>query len=378
MYRNYMKKNSILNSSVMESGDHLKNGASLKSLMSRGNLIVSVVIILCIIGIVEPANAQEYLPVPYTGNSKNLIPIQKKDKSYAAIIKTPLSMKEIVDETTQFLAGYGLVDLKDVKLDEISDAQSEYTIPAVIQNSFAGIPAMMGARVMYPPVVLLGDLRFEFHENAVMIVFSNFTEMGFYLISDDKMSLSSRDKEKSSDLEEFRGHSAAALMEGTFVLKLLVLMNKGVEGYRDLRSQLDKYFADISEKYELFGKIENDGKGAWLQDEAFLQIAQNTKLYKGHEMVLNNLIKAYDEERLLAIPITRWENNIKPVMSNLFKYISFALDGEIDGVAEDGIQIYVNMDGYVLPVDPKWVNQTPPTNQRDRERYIKSNAKKEF
>jgi hypothetical protein len=192
------------------------------------------------------------------------------------------------------------------------------------------------------------------------------------------MSLNAREKEKSTDLEEFRGHAAAALMEGTFILKALVLLNKGVEGYAKFQSELDKYFEDINNKYQLFAKLADDGKGAWLQDEEFLQLGKNTKLYKAHEVALNNLIKLYDEDRLLAVPIVRWENNIIPVMANLFKFISYKLNGEIDGVAEDGNQIYVNIDGHVLPVDPKWANKTPPSNPNDREKYIKSNAKKEY
>jgi len=312
---------------------------------------------------------------------KDLIPVQggKEGKSYAIIIKTEKSKNEIVDITTKFLANYKIVDLEDVKLDEISDMQSEYTIPMTFPNSFAGISAIMGARTVFPPLTLFADLRFEFHENGLMIVFDNFTAKSFFLTDMEKQSFTYHKDKETSDIQEYTGHYAAAAMEGTFLLKALVVMNKGLEGYNDFKSKLDDYFNDVEKKYQLFYKIEKANMGSWLNDEEFLNFADNTSIPRGEQTILNTVLKPYfDEGRLLTVPLQRWTGRVTPVMDKIFKLVAYDLNGAIEGVAEDGEQTYINIDGHVLPVDPRWSNKTPPTNQRDRDNYIRRNEKNAY
>ena len=54
-----------------------------------------------------------------------------------------------------------------------------------------------------------------------------------------------------------------------------------------------------------------------------------------------------------AVPEDRWEKSIRTVLDRLFIGSNEALGGEIVGVAEDGNESWVNVDGKVLPVDPK-------------------------
>lgn len=311
----------------------------------------------------------------------DLIPIQggEEGKNYAVIIKTPMNKKNLVDATTKFLAQWKLVDLNNVQLDEISDEQAEYSIPFELRQSFSSA-RFMGANTPFPAVVLMGDLRFEFHDNGnVMIVFDNYTERTFFLVNKENHSINLGGGTKPPDVEEYFGHWGAAALENSFIVKALVVVNKGLDGLKEFSASLNEYFNELDKKYELFRKLEKAGQGEWLSDETFLHYAGRTDFGKAnYSLIIEQHKKYFDEGRLLTINQVRWNDRIRPVVANLYKAISIALDGEIEGVAEDGEQTYINMDGTVLPIDPKWKNMTPPDNAKDRENYIKKNKKNEY
>ena len=367
--------------SVMESGNHFKNGVSPKSLTSRGNLKSSIILALIFLFSINIYTHAQTLPLMDPRWKESLIPIKggEEGKSYAIIVNTSLSKKELVDNTTKFLAQWNLVDLKNVKLDEISDAQSEYTIPVELRQAFTSVSVMMGMPSSpFAPFVLSGDLRFEFHDNGnVMIVFANFKEVSFYPIDKTNTSFIVNDTGKDPLVDEYMGQYTAATMENTFLLKALIVLNKGIDGLKEYSKSIDNYFKDVDSKFELFSRIEKSGKGAWLTDEQYLQYAKNTKAINNDKYL--SWVKQYlDEGRLLAIPKKRWEDRVIPLIDQLFKAINISLNGTIEGVAEDGDQTYINMDGTVLPIDPKWKDKTPPTDPKERENYIKKNKKKEY
>jgi len=319
--------------------------------------------------------------IPFAAGMKNLIPIKgdEEGKNYAVIINTSLSKKALVDSTTKFLAQWDLVDLKNVKLDEISDEQSEYSIPLVLRQSFTSVSGMMGMPMTPSPAILLfGNLRFEFHENGnVMIVFDNFKEKSFFVLDKTKSSIDINNTDKDPLVDEYNGHYSAATMENTFLLKALIVLNKGTDGLKEYSKSLDDYFKDVDSKFELFSKLAASGRGDWLTDVQYLQFAQNTKEIN-NEKYISWVKQNIDEGRLISIPKKRWDDKLKPLIDQLFKAINISLNGNIEGVAEDGEQTYINIDGTVLPIDSKWKDKTPPTDAKERENYIKKNMKKAY
>jgi hypothetical protein len=338
-------------------------------------LIISV---LLMVGIVLPTLAQIPLFVYDPRMKKEAInPIKggEEGKSYAIIIKTDLSKKDLITKTTAFLLQYRLVEEKDLHLDEITEEQSEYTIPFVLPQSFAGISVTMGGKVVYPPAIVFSTLRLEFHDNGnVMIVVDNLSEKSFYTINKMKRSFQFYQDDTAPEMAEFRGHYTAAMMENSFLLKVLIVANKGLDGLNEYKSKIDDYFKDIYSKYDVFKRVEDAGKGAWLSDEEILEFGENSK----HAADLDALKQYYDEGRLLAINKKRWEEKIRTTIDMLFRTINLDLSGTIEGVAEDGEQTWINLDGTVVPVDPKWENKTPPTDPKEREKYIKKNKKKQY
>jgi hypothetical protein len=376
---------------AMESGDHFKNGTSPKIHTSRSNLFAvkhRLIMLLLFLGVILPATAQKrdlpfFLP-DGPMKKQQFVPISggKDGKEFATIIHTALSKKDLVDKTTQFLSQWGLVDTTLLKLDEIDDETAEYSIPFMLPQSFAGLTLMGMARIVHPPVVLKGNLRFEFHANGnVLIVWDDISEQMFCLMQDGMFNIDLQDP----DMSEYAGHYNATLMEGTAILKFLIVMNKGISGLREYIAGIDEYFSDINSKYTVFDKIQKMGKGDWITDSQFFEVSAKTNLRNtALENQLPTFQRYYDEGRIFAVTQKRWDENIRPVIANLFKAISSTLDGEILGVAEDRIITHVEMADMLMPVDPAWVSKTPPTELEDvaiptdpkiRDKYIKKNKK---
>jgi hypothetical protein len=336
-----------------------------------------IISILLLVGSFVPTMAQVPILVFDPKIQKDFIPIKggEEGKSYAAIIKTALGKKELVDKTTAFLAKYEIVDLKDLHLDEITEEQSEYTMPISLRYSFSGVSGMMGSKVVFSPVKLHSNLRFEFHDNGnVMIVLDNMKEISFFLTDPGTRCFEYYPNDLASPIADYRGHYSAAMMENSVLLKVLIVANKGLDGLAEYKSKVDDYFTEVSSKYKVLSQVEADGKGEWLTDRDIIGYGENTKNNTG----LNFLKLYYDEGRLLNINKKRWEGKIRPVIDMLFKTISANLSGTIDGVAEDGERIWIDIDGSVVPVDPKWTNNEPPTDPKEREKYVKKNQKKQY
>ncbi|MDR2764023.1 MAG: hypothetical protein LBB90_03225 [Tannerella sp.] len=344
-----------------------------------------LILVVLFISVIVQGSAQLPIPSLPPDYKPSHIPVKggKDGKNYAVIISTALSRKDLIKKTVDFLVQWKMVNPDEVKLDEISDEQAEYTVPVLLRQSFYGIPFKMGLSLPYPPVVIFGDLRFEFHDNGkVMIVIENLREMIFCVINKGVTNfVFNEESSKDPNVSEYYGLLANVTVENSLLAKILVGATGGVGGLIEYNKKMGEYFNNIDSRYELFDKIESAGKGTWLTDEKFVAYGDNTIAYvKGEGLkTMLDVHKSYlDEGRLLAIPRMRWEDNIRFVMAILFKSINIVLEGSIEGVAEDGEQTYYNIDGTVLPLDPKWKDKTPPTDPKEREAYVKRNKKKEY
>ena len=83
--------------------------------------------------------------------------------------------------------------------------------------------------------------------------------------------------------------------------------------------------------------------------QSFLCVGLDTDISKIPECVK----KLVDDGRMPGVPEDRWEKNIRKAFDMLFIASSEHLEATIEGVAEDGEQTWENVDGKVLPIDPK-------------------------
>lgn len=272
----------------------------------------------------------------------------QEGKNYAVIISTTMPKRDLVASTTKFLAEYGLVDEGDVKLDEIDESTGEYTVPFYLPQPMS--PAkMMGMPIVDAPIKVYGQLRFEFHEQNVMVVVQNLSTVPLIILrrqwSDGKPALA----------EDYHGEQAALLMAHSFVGKMVMFAN-GVDS-KDAKAALDNYFADIDARYKVYNQIVADGDGRWMTNEEYVayetaqsQFGKDTKNYQAE---INGLNQWLAEHRMFLLSEKRWENHIRVCFDNLFRAINAGLGGKIAGVAEDGNQTWAEVNGQILPTDPK-------------------------
>lgn len=366
------------------------------------------VTLLLLVGFILPSMAQLPIFVPHPRQKKeNLKPIEggkvineegllEGGKEYAVIIHTELSKHDLVKAILDIFLNYKWIKPEDLKLNEIDDKTAECDIPYYFHQSFDAIHVMMGAKVIYPPIIVQSNLHFDFYSNGnVKIIWERMKEIAFYTIEGDQFK--HYDPQKHPDMADYSGHYGAALLEGSFMLKALIVMNKGTDGLKEWTAKFDDYFKDIDSKFEVFKKVEESGKGAWLTDGEFFDYAVNTKVSDKYSL---DLLRQYHEEnRLLAINRERWETKVRPVAANIFKFVNAMLNGSIVAVVEDDEQTYVNIDGTLLPIKTERVKNgieeqllpkepldedgnggwyIQPEDRKTREQYLKKLKKEQY
>jgi hypothetical protein len=341
---------------------------------------VFYILVFLVLAVHSHVSAQQYMPVII--GSKSAAPIKggNEGKTYAVIIRTDLNKQALVDSTTQFLARYGIVDRNNVHLDEINEATSEYTVPVMIRQTIGIVAGALGIKTPATPVIISADIRFEFHDNgSVMIVIQNLKNRIFQFVEKAEQRLTTKlgKLEEDTSYKEYGGEQYAVQTTNSVMGKALIALNTGLEGYGAFMKKVGDYFADIDSKYKVYDELVKKGFAEWLTDEELIQYADNTN-FVGKKNTVENFRKAYDEGKMLGVGQGRWEKQIRECCDLLFKSINAGLSGSIEGVAEDGEQTWINIDGAVVPVDPKWKDKTPPTDTKAREKYLKKHKNNQY
>jgi hypothetical protein len=330
---------------TMETGDHSKNGASPKSQMSRRNKIfILLAVLYC--GISTPLFSQVFYPSFFAPNAMpDLKPIVggKEGKTYAVIFSSNLTKQGLVDSTVNVLKMWQLVDDSYKRNSEISDDLSTFTISIFYKKPLDFMKAAaMGIKTHYWPVRAHCDVIFEFYANGkVKLVFRNFTTETFVL-SDYNTTLCGWD-----------GHQYAVAASNSAITNVLIVANKGVDGFSEFKSQMSDYLKDVNGAFAIYDCLEKSGTGSWYNDKNYIEYGLTNKQYQGSKYQ-NDFAKIYfDEGRLLSVNQLRWENKIRPHLDNFIKTIVIACKAEIDAINEDGENTWQNMDGKVLPTNPK-------------------------
>ena len=274
----------------------------------------------------------------------------EEGKNYAAIINTKMTKKQLVENTTNFLAKYGLVKKGDVKLDEIDESTAEYSVPYVLRQTVANCPGIMGARYNECPTILFATLRFEFHDNGnVMIVLENFSNQMLIVKT-------VKDNQQSQAYKEYGGELYAASMAHSTMGKFVIWANTSPEERKDFYQKIDEYFNDIDTKYKVYDKLVKNGEAEWMTSEqvADYRESQGGPGSKGQAKWMRNAIA---EGKMISITEHRWKKYIRICLDDLFIAISDGIKGEITGVAEDGDQTWKIVEGNLVPTEDKLQRQ---------------------
>ena len=273
-------------------------------------------------------------------NDNNNLPGGPEGKNYAAIVKTKESKKGIVAKSMNFMKKYGFVPA-DTKINAIDESQSDISYDVLFPlTRFYHKMMQMDANKLYC------KLRFEFHDSNVMIVFEDMHNKIFVLHWQDN-------KEKPSDARiDYESEGAGLMMSKTLLGKFLVHANLDPEQRKNFWKEADKYFSNIVERNKTYEKLVKDGEAMWLDADGIIKQYTDYPV-PGGKYTINYLSKPESKTRLLGIPPKRWDKQIKELFDNLFKSFCLELNGDIEGVAEDGEQTWALEDGQLLPTNEK-------------------------
>lgn len=268
------------------------------------------------------------------------LPGGPEGKNYAAIIKTRESKKDIVTKSLNFMKKYGFVP-GDTKVDAIDESQSEVSYNVLLPlTMFYQQMLHLDANKLYC------NLRFEFHDSNVMIVFENMSNevLGLYWHDNSK---------KASDAyTDYISESSGLTISHTLIGKFLVHANLDPAQRQSFYKEVDKYFSNIAERYKTYEQLVNNGEAKWLDADRVIQQYTDYPV-PGSKYMVNYLNIPENKERLLGVTQKRWDKQVKEFFDNLFKSFCLELNGDIDGVAEDGEQTFAWEDGKLLPIDAK-------------------------
>jgi hypothetical protein len=272
-------------------------------------------------------------------NEKNNLPGGPEGKNYAAIVKTQETKKGIVTKSLNFMKNYGFVP-GDTKVDAIDANTSEVSYDVLIPlTMFYQQMLHMDANKLYC------KLRFEFHDSNVMIVFQD--------MHNEILGLYWNDSKKGSDAyADYQAESAALSLNKTLIGKFLVHANLDPAERKTFYEKLDNYFSDIANRSKTYEQLVKNGEAKWLTREGVIKQYTETPV-PGSKYVVAFLEKPESQHVLLGISQKRWDKQVKEVFENLFRAFCLELNGDIDGIAEDGNQTWAIENGMLLPVDPK-------------------------
>ncbi len=272
----------------------------------------------------------------------------KEGKLYAARIESALPKKDLIKTVETFLRKNDFIEKDEkIKLDEIDDSYTEFTIPAAMREPM-DFGRVMGSGITYNPVIIGFDIRFEFDKDgSVLIIFQDFKSMRLTFLEKD-YSYKYQDNE---NLKKFSLESAELLVSNSLVNQAFQFITD-LKTPNQIQQEMQKMIGNIDERFRLYDKLVEDGIADWLTGEEY--IANLKKMsFSGEKNVKMFVQKMVDEQCLLDISERRWEKNLRPYFDLIIKNVGIEINGKITNILEDGKDTWEIVDGLLVPTDKK-------------------------
>lgn len=292
----------------------------------------------------------------------------EEGKNYAAIFATNCaSRKEAMEKTIVFLSTYDLVEDKESVLSsvmEYDDTQSEFQIPIGFRFGWHGTAPVAGAVATLPPVILKGDLLFQFYDEGKMrVIIKNLEDFAFdHYLGKTKSKYSSveiQDYLTEAEYEEYLAYSLTPTMTdglGKALTAILVWGNAGVDRISSFFEDMDKIYRDIDKQIKIAQKLADAGYYCFGNGEELARLYRELQAqddYRMHPMQLDTFEKEIAEGKLVFVSDIFWRRDVKQQFDYFFAAVGQFFDGNIEAVAEDGEITWQMEDGKLLPVDAK-------------------------
>ncbi|MCL2167587.1 MAG: hypothetical protein FWH59_00500 [Lentimicrobiaceae bacterium] len=315
-------------------------------------------------------------------------------KSYQIQLTSAVGKKQIVDDFISFLDEFDICDKKELqsRIDEIDDQTKDFSVDFALP-----VPIFPYRMLGDPPLLLLGELQFQFYNNeTVFIDFKDWSELIFLRYNNSEQNFNIW---KISDpaIDEWNQYFSERIGQSTFLYKATAVLfnldpavNANLkEMASNIKNALRKdWYENMEKEYPMYEKLEELKLGKWFSDYEYIEYFSNQPIANGYseknkKASLDVFTSFLEQNKLLALSETRWEQQVRPLLSDFFKYLAFYTGSNVIAVAEDGKTTYYNINGMILPVDPKWGTMedgTPivPSDPKNLNKYIKNNIKNQY
>lgn len=277
-------------------------------------------------------------------------------KYYRLVVKSDKDRKTQIDDMTAILRQYKIVE--DINLDEIDDVMATFAVPFRLPLTQDVGKGPMGVPYVEPPVILSGELYFEFDDEnkTTTIRVGELKNILFIVTKDDKA------PKNGETWEKYKGEAAALLATKNPFSKFLIWANVGLSNMKDFYAKLDDYYEERDSKYEVYEQLIKDGEAEWMtpvEYVAFLRRFNKRNLNLQADGVQNYI----NEGSLPAVSYNRWINSISTEIDRLFAAATQKLGGVVCLIEEDGWELWSDDKGGVFPLEA--------LNPKNRETHLK-------
>lgn len=284
-----------------------------------------------------------------------------KDMVYSAIMSSDIAKESLISRSKSLFVKEGLISENEIEIIKYNSELSEFNVPFGLKKGMTIGKALMGFKYTKTPVILYFDALFSFNNSGELkVTFSNFKEESFIMVNKDadfefllnwpEVELPIFEKKRSLEIAE------------TGMGKFLVFANGfGLEKIEEIRSE---YLMKLTEEFQMYNEVVERGNAKWLTDQELEKYENPTSDVKGgplakwsnkkgnqlNSKIVGSLIEA---NKIVNVDNQTWNDFFQKTFDYYFKRIAKLIEGDISGIALNGILLYENVDGKILPVDKK-------------------------
>jgi hypothetical protein len=288
------------------------------------------------------------------------------DRAYTAIINTTFDKKNLISKTKDLFILEGLADSSQLKTVVYDENLSEYKIRFGFRQGQSKSKGMMGAAFVAPPVILYFDAIFSFNSlGQIKVSFTNFDSEVIASADENNFLNCYKGGKGNGKIVEpilpadrvIMDEYTAILMSGTGIGKALLWANGGLEMLnKNTRGEFRK---KLNEQFDSYYNAIKQGSSVRITKD---NIANYTPIGGMAKFWPDQIAKFKADKLVISVDNYRWLNYFELNFNYFFKEISNITSGKIDKIALDGNVTYENVDGKILPVDPKerktWLNKS--------------------
>ncbi|HNY62305.1 MAG TPA: hypothetical protein PLH70_03380 [Bacteroidales bacterium] len=298
----------------------------------------------------------------YQGFSQQLFYMNSEiseDRAYSAIINTALKQEELILRVKDYLVSEKLIDSTE-EITIYDENIFEYKVGFGFKHGQYLTKGLWGAPQVAPPVTLYFDVFILLNNLGQMkITITNFYSKVIAFVDEDGYlnclkGGKGNGKEWGDANIIYPADKAVSdeygliLSTETGVGKALILFAGGLELYnKTVRGEFRK---KTKEQFEIYENAIKNGSSEVITRDRLPSLKVIGGIAKYWPDQVDKII---GDKLVIGVNQHRWEHFFEPVFDYFFKEISDNISGQIDQIALDGKVKYENVDGKILPTDPK-------------------------